>query len=227
MAPPCGSFVRVRSATIPAMPFAGKPIIGIVGGIGSGKSFVARAMASLGCFVIDSDALAREAHADPSVLDSIRRIAGDEVVVNGKLDRRALASLVFADDTVRRRVEQVIHPWVEQRRGERMRSASADPSVRAFVWDSPLLMESGLDPQCDHVIFVETPRDLRLARVRASRGWSDDDLRAREARQAPLEKKRQRADAVVDGTWNEADLRTELARWLARWTAPREAPPNR
>lgn len=210
-----------RSDNIPAMPFAGKPIIGIVGGIGSGKSFVARALASLGCLVIDSDALAREAHEDPAVVGAILRIVGDGVVVNGRLDRRALARIVFADDGMRRQVEQVIHPWIEQRRRRRMEAAADDPTSRAFVWDSPLLIEAGLDQQCDHIVFVDTPRDIRLARVQATRGWSDRDLSNREARQLPLAAKRARADAVVDGTATPRELEQQLARWLAAWCKPR------
>lgn len=199
------------------MPFAGKPIIGLVGGIGSGKSFVARLFGEQGCLVIDSDALAREAHADPKVLANLRQIAGEEVVVGGKLDRRALARLVFSDDAVRQRVEQVLHPWIERRRLQQMQAVAGDPNVRAYVWDSPLLVETGLDAQCDHVVFVDAPRDVRLARVQASRGWTDDQLRAREARQVPPERKRERADAVLDGTADASTIRRDIARLLAGW----------
>lgn len=199
------------------MPFAGKPIIGLVGGIGSGKSFVARLFGEQGCLVIDSDALSREAHADLKVLANLRQIAGEEVVVGGKLDRRALARFIFSDDAVRQRVEQVLHPWIERRRLQQMQAVAGDPNVRAYVWDSPLLVETGLDAQCDHVVFVDAPRDVRLARVQASRGWTDDQLRAREARQVPPERKRERADAVLDGTADASTIRRDIARLLEGW----------
>src|SRR5687768_9172845 len=104
---------------------AGKPVIGIVGGIGSGKSHVARLFGELGCLVIDSDAQVREAYRDPAVLGTIREWWGDAVFrPDGSLDRSAVAARVFADPSERRRLEGLVHPLVHAARERRMQEAA-------------------------------------------------------------------------------------------------------
>jgi dephospho-CoA kinase len=187
--------------------FAGIPIIGIVGGIGSGKSFVARLFGEFGCLVLDSDAQVRDAYRDPLVLRTLRQWWGDEAFdATGALDRPAVARKVFNDPAQRRRLEELIHPLVARARDaamresvERARSGSA-PQPLAFVWDTPLLFEAGLRDACDAVIFVDAPYDLRLRRVRQTRGWGPDELARRENLQWPLDKKKQLSDDVLTNT---------------------------
>jgi dephospho-CoA kinase len=97
-----------------------------------------------------------------------------------------------------------------------MRERVADDSVRAFVWDSPLLIEAGLHTQCDALIFIDTPHEIRLQRVRETRGWDAAELDRREKSQLPLQSKRQLAGEVVRGNAEEATLRRDLLAILER-----------
>jgi dephospho-CoA kinase len=195
------------------MPFRGKPIVGIVGGIGSGKSFVARLLGDLGCVVIDSDAAAHAVYARPDVQARLVEWFGPGIVVDGVVQRKQIASQVFRDARLRHRLEALIHPLVHAQREQEMTTRANDPTVRAFVWDSPLLIEAGLDRACDQIVFVDTPEDQRLRRV-AGRGWDEAELRRREASQVSLEAKRHAATMVVDGTASPITLRGRLDDWL-------------
>jgi dephospho-CoA kinase len=177
--------------------FRGKPIIGIVGGIGSGKSYVARLFGDEGCLVIDADALVREAYEDPAVRQMLRSWWGETIFrADGAVDRRAIAGRVFVDEAERRRLEGLLHPWVNERRRQIMEAAD-DAQTVAFVWDTPLLMETGLNRECDAVVFVDAPESERLRRVAAQRGWDEQELRRREKLQMPLDKKRELSDDVL------------------------------
>lgn len=185
-----------------------KPVIGIIGGIGAGKSHVGRLLGELGCLVIDSDALSRRVYEMPEVIDLLTSHFGSQVVRAGKVDRRAIGKIVFADAAARRWLEQLTHPRINRLRDELQ--SQADHSVRAFVWDSPLLIEAGLADQCDLLIFVETPKSLRLERVR-SRGWDETELDRRESAQISLDQKRALATHRVRGDLDDASLRNELS----------------
>lgn len=178
--------------------YAGKPIIGIVGGIGSGKSYVAKLFGELGCLVIDSDAQVREAYQDPAVLETIRGWWGEGVFrPDGSLDRGAVAARVFGDPAEKRRLEGLIHPLVHAGRARQMHAAADNAQVVAYVWDTPLLLEVGLEGECDAVVFVEAPFEQRLDRVRATRGWDEAELLRREKSQMPLDRKRALSDHLL------------------------------
>lgn len=202
------------------MPFAGKPILGIVGGIASGKSFVAGILRSLGCFVIDSDLIAHAVYQRNDVIRALRGWYGEAAFdPAGNVDRRAIGARVFRDGAERRRLESLVHPLIDEHRQTLMREHATDASVRAFVWDSPLLIEVGLHRQCDALLFIDTPLAVRLERVRATRGWDAGELDRREQSQLPLESKRQLASESVRGDLDESALRTELERLLERLIA--------
>ncbi len=190
-----------------------KPIIGLIGGIGAGKSFVAGLLGQLGCIVIDSDAVARHAWLDAAVRRSLVPLLRDRGI--DPTDRRAVARAMFADTTLRRAVEAVIHPFIHSHRNGIMQAGAADPHVRAFVWDSPLLLEAGLGGECDAILFVDTPQSVRQNRVR-SRGWDAGELARRESAQLPLEEKRRRATDVIDGTSDAQAMQTQLTELLKR-----------
>jgi len=206
--------------TMPAV-VEGKPVIGIVGGIGSGKSFVARLFGEFGCVVIDSDAQARAAYRDPLIRETIRAWWGDEVFLpGGEINRPAVAKKVFGDEGERRRLEGLIHPWVDAARRSEMSAAANDPQVVAYVWDTPLLFEAGLATQCDAVVFVDAPIEQRVRRVRETRGWDEAELLRRQKSQWPLDKKRRISDYVVtntaDADYARGQVREVLSRILAR-----------
>ncbi len=198
--------------------FAGKPIIGIVGGIGSGKSFVARMCGEEGCLVIDSDEAVGEAYQRPEVREKLRGWWGGNVLLpNGQVNRKEIARRVFADEGQRKRLEGLIHPIVAEIRDQKMREAAGDQSVLAYVWDTPLLLEVGLGEQCDAIIFVDAPRDDRLERVKRTRGWDEAELERREKLQMPLDKKRVMANDMVRNTAGaDEDVRNQVRKVLSR-----------
>ena len=175
------------------------PVIGITGGIGAGKSAVAAQFASLGCVVSDSDSQARVLLDDPAVQGQLVEWWGNRVVSsNGVTDRRAIAAIVFAQPTERVRLETLIHPLLKVSR-ERLiaESRAAATPPQAVIIDAPLLLEANLDQECDAVVFVDAPRDQRLTRVVASRGWNEAELARRESAQLALEEKRARSGYIV------------------------------
>ena len=200
---------------------SGKPVIGIAGGIGSGKSFVARLFGELGCAIIDSDAQVRAAYRDPAVRDTLRTWWGGDVFLpGGDINRPAISLKVFADENERRRLEGLIHPWVAEARRREMAAAAGDPQVVAYAWDTPLLFEVGLIAECDAVVFVDAPVEQRLQRVGETRGWDEAELHRRQKSQWPLDKKKRISDYVVtntaDAAYARGQVREVLSRILAR-----------
>jgi dephospho-CoA kinase len=185
-------------------------VIGLAGGIGSGKSAVASILAELGCVVIDSDREARAALNLPQVRDQLVRWWGPAIVgPDGKVDRSAVASIIFADDAQRRRLESLVHPLVRVRREEAIERARG-AGVPAVVVDAPLLFEAGVDRECDVVVFVDAPRAAREERVRTNRGWDPDELSRREKAQWGLETKRSLADYVLPNDAGPDELKARV-----------------
>ena len=188
-----------------------RPVIGICGGIGSGKSAVAAAFRALGCEVCVSDEVARTVLEQPEVRAAVvARVGRDIVRPDGSIDRAALGRAIFADAALRADIERIMHPRIEAAR--RAQFAKAPVSTRAFIVDAPLLLEVGLDRECDAVVFVDAPREVRVQRVTSIRGWDAAELDRRERAQMPLAEKRARGtDAIV----NDCDA-VELARRVER-----------
>jgi dephospho-CoA kinase len=176
-------------------------MVGLTGGIGSGKSAVAQRLAQLGAVVIDSDALAREV-VEPGTagLDAVVAEFGPDVLrPDGALDRPALGRIVFGDPSARARLERIVHPLVRARSAEIV--TSADPAA-VIVNDVPLLVENNLQVAYEIVIVVEAAESARVARLVADRGMTESDAHARIAAQATDEQRRAVADVVItnDGT---------------------------
>jgi dephospho-CoA kinase len=173
--------------------------VGLSGGVGSGKSTVAAMLAERGAVVIDADAIAREV-VEPGTPGYAAVVAefGDAVVTDGRLDRAALAKIVFNDDNARARLNAIVHPLVGARTAALM---AATPPDAVVVYDVPLLVESGLAEGFDKVVIVLAPQEVRLERL-AARGMPEDDARARMAKQANDDERRAVADEIVvnDGT---------------------------
>ena len=186
-----------------------KPIIGLLGAPGSGKSLVAKQFGSLGCGVIDADAIAGAQLEVAAVREAIVARFGDAVLDGtGRIDRSVLGGIVFADRAALNDLQAIIHPRVHEQR-LRMRDAfEEDEQVVAIVEDVPLLLEAGLDRDCDAVVFVEASESVRRVRVAEHRGWSAQDLSRREKMQTPLDIKRRRADYVIN---NDADAEVTLS----------------
>lgn len=196
-------------------PAGHKPVIGLLGAPGSGKSYVARRFEALGCAVIDADVLAREALQEPAVRDRLVEWWGERVLDGAEgVDRRAVGRIVFNDREALAALEGLTHPRVGAKRRALRERYQADPAVVAIVEDSPLLMEKGLDAEVGVLVFVEAPWAERLARVRAERGWDEAELARREKNQSPLDTKRRRADYVVQNHKGVSDVLSQVRRVL-------------
>ncbi len=194
-----------------------KPVIGIIGGIGSGKSMVSRLLAGEGCGGIDSDAASHEIIETAGVKKALVEWLGREVLrADGTVDRKAVARHVFGDAGGVARLNGMIHPEVARRREEWMAVYMADPAVRAVVWDTPLLVEAGLAQACDAVIFVGVSEEIRQKRVQEKRGWGAQELAKREKLQIPLDKKAAIADYCVDNSGDEAATLSQVQRVLSQ-----------
>ena len=188
-----------------------KPVIGLMGGPGSGKSTVAGIFEELGCAIIDADRLAHDSLRQESVRQQVRQKWGDSVFASdGTIDRPALGHVVFADPAALRELEGIIHPRVHEGRASERQQHQADPDIVAIVEDCPLLLESKLDQNCDALVFVDTPDEIRLQRVLASRGWDAAELKKRDEQQFPLDTKRQAADYVISNGFDLDHLRTQV-----------------
>lgn len=192
-----------------------RPTVGLIGTIGAGKSTVAKILARLGATVIDADQLGHEVLDDEVVKMRIRNRYGETVFgKDGRVSRRMLGSVVFANPQAKADLEAIVHPEIRRVAIDRMMSAVADPRSTMTIVDAPLLLEAGWRDLVDVVLFVDAPRDQRLARVTQRNGWSAADLTAREAAQWPAERKRAAADVTItnDGTIN--DLTLQITRAL-------------
>jgi dephospho-CoA kinase len=177
-----------------------KPVLGLVGGIGAGKSTVATALVRHGGKVVAGDPLGHEALEQPDILARVADIWGDRGILtaDGKVDRKKFGRIVFPSPVERSRLEHLVHPYIEQRIREEIEKAIADPATKFVILDAAVMLEAGWDGVCDKLVYVDAPRSVRLERVQRQRGWTDQDLANREAVQMPCEKKKERADVVVD-----------------------------
>jgi dephospho-CoA kinase len=199
--------------------------VGLTGGIASGKTEVARRLASLGARVIDSDALARAALA-PGTSEFARVVAefGPEVLSpDGSLDRAALAAAVFEDAASparRAALNAIVHPYVAARTAEIMLEVQeTGPPDAVVVHDVPLLVENHLAKNYDLVVVVDASPETQLKRLVDLRGMSADQARARIAAQASREQRRAVADVVIDNDGSVEDLRRQVQQLWARLKA--------
>ena len=198
--------------------------VGLTGGIGSGKSEVARVFEALGANVIDADVLAREAVAPGS--EGLRAVAQrwPQTIRDGTLDRAALAAIVFADPAERAALNAIVHPRVRARAAELERAAPGDRIALHVV---PLLFEGDYWKTCDATIVVTAPREQRIERLRARDGLSRQEIERRMAAQIDPEEARRRATYTIE---NNADLATLASRSRAVWASLAERgsrPPER
>jgi dephospho-CoA kinase len=188
-------------------------IVGLTGGIGSGKSEASRMLAARGAVVVDADSIAREVVELGTVgLERLVSEFGPQILAaDGSLDRAAMASRVFADPEARERLEAVIHPLVAQRSADVVNAA---PDEAVVVYDVPLLVENSIRG-FDLVVVVDAPDDVRLDRLTRLRGMEPGDARARMAAQATRDERLSSADVVLDNSGSLADLERQVdALWV-------------
>lgn len=189
-------------------------VIGLIGGIASGKSLVARMLVELGAGLLDADRTGHDLLAeDPEVRRALCERWGEGVLTaNGQIDRSAVARRVFGGDGASKQelefLEDVLHPRIRARLEEEARGFAAQQRP-AVVLDAPLLLEAGWGPMCNVVLMVDSTRETRLTRARA-RGWTEAEFDKREAAQWPIVKKRGAADFVINNDGSADDLHTAV-----------------
>ncbi len=199
-----------------------KPVIGLVGGIGSGKSAVAGAFARRGAKVIVADALGHEALRQPAIRSQLVARWGPGILgADGEVNRRAVAGIVFAKNAQARdelrTLEALVFPWIERRTREEIAAARDDPHARLVVLDAAVMLEAGWNNVCDRLVYVHAPREVRLRRLAEGRGWTPREVEERESAQLSLTEKAARADDAVDNSGSPEEAQCQVDALLGRW----------
>lgn len=198
-------------------------VIGLTGGIGTGKSVVANMLREMGAALVDSDELAREvvAPGQPALAEIAAAFGPGVLAADGTLDRKALGGIIFADSAQRRRLEAITHPRIREASARRVEAAKA-AGYRVCVCDVPLLYEVGYDALglYDEIWVVTAPEDVQIARVRARDHLSAEEAARRLRAQWPLALKAQRADRVIDNGGSTEETRRQVEAALAAAVGP-------
>lgn len=188
-----------------------KKIIGILGAVGSGKSSVSKCLQDLGCAVINADLIAHEKLSDPEVIKQLCDAFGNEILGHdGKIDRPALAKLVFAAEQSVKTINAIIHPLVIAETERLIEQYNDSNQIKAIVLDMPLLVEVGWDKRCDSLIFVDCDEEIRLERAKKIGLKTKKELKKRENFQISLDKKAKIAMLRVQNNSDLADLANQV-----------------
>ena len=170
-------------------------IIGLTGGIGSGKSFIARRMEHDGALVYYSDSAAKRLiKSDRTLQAEIAALLGDDVFADGVYQTRIVSARVFANPTLLQRLNAIVHPAVLR---DIRRWIAAHADAKTLVIESAILFESGIDALCDETVCVSAPEEVCIARVMARDHITEEAVRARMARQMPDDERRKRSNRVI------------------------------
>ena len=199
-------------------------VIGLAGGIASGKSFVASCFVKLGAKGIDADRIGHQVLDDSKVKKQIRLIWGKSVFESDKVNREAIAKIVFDRENENRanselkKLESITHPEIKlqsEAEIELLRNSKAP----AVVLDAPVMFKAGWHHVCDKIVFVEVPREIRLQRT-LQRGWSEDELTRRESFQLPLAEKRSFSSNVIDNSLEQTKTLEQVETLWRQWELP-------
>lgn len=184
-------------------------IVGLTGGIGTGKSTAAQFFKDLGITVVDADQVARDV-VEPGT-EALHQIAtrfGDSVITNGHLDRKQLRQVIFSDSAAKTWLEQLLHPLI---RKEMMSQLEAAQSPYAIL-EAPLLFENKLEQRCHRTILVDIPEQLQIERASSRDQTSSEEIQQIIELQMPREAKKQKADYVLDNSGTSEDLNNQILR---------------
>ena len=193
-----------------------KPVIvGLLGGLGSGKTATAQIFKAYGFAIFDADATVHELLDTKQIQDQIKNTFGHSVINmhTNKIDKKKLAQIVFSCKGALKKLTDILHPLVIKRFEEFLQDAV--DKFRGIVLDAPLLLEAGMDRFCTHLIFIDTPLQQRIKRA-SKRGITEQELLKRESFQLPLSEKRQRADLVIDNSADLASLRVQVKEFISK-----------
>ncbi len=204
-------------------------VIGIIGGIASGKSEVTRLLSARDGEILSADAIAHRVLLEPDVIESLVALFGQQILRQDvpagtrAIDRARLGSLVFGKDEVqnanRKKLEAIVHPRIRQALKSALEELKKSETVRWVLLDAPLLIEGGWIPYCDRVLMVESPDEARQKRA-MGRGWTKEQWMDRESSQLSLNEKRKHATDFVFNVGSLAHLEQQLDAWLRRISAP-------
>lgn len=204
-----------------------KPVLGLIGGIGAGKTAAAGCLAARGGAVIDCDKLGHLALDVLAVKAALRARWGDGVFLpDGGVNRKAVAAVVFEKPGEREWLEGTVFPVIGAMAEDRIAAANATPGVRFSVLDAAVLLEAGWKDRCDRVLYIDAPRETRLTRLMKRSGWTPAEVGRREAAQWPAGTRMAAADAVVANYAGLGELQQRIDRVLNEWgwTSDRDEP---
>ncbi len=187
-------------------------VIGLTGGIASGKSTVASILASSGAIVLDADSIAREVvqPGKPAWVGILQRFGEDILFVDGEVNRKKLADVIFNDSLQRKALNSIVHPRVIDEILSRIGVIRRSGITTVVILDVPLLFESGMDEQVDYVLLVKADLDTQVKRIMKRDSLSEEQALSRIRAQMPLKEKLKRADFVIEGELPMKVLRQQL-----------------
>ena len=195
-------------------------VIGLAGGIASGKSLIASHFQSLGAEVLDADKIGHQVLMDPQVVREIESTWGDRVISEGQVDRKRIARLVFEDSSSGRlelqKLEAITHPRIRGEIQNRLEQFRCEQKIPACVLDAPVMFKTGWHEICDKIVFVDAPLELRQKRV-AARGWAPEELFNREKSQTSIPQKRRLSTDYIDNSSTPAHSMQQVREMWIRW----------
>lgn len=178
-------------------------VIGIAGGVASGKSLVAQCFKHFGASLLDADQIGHEVLKDPAIIERIAGSFDGNILKDGEVDRTALAEIVFdprpQGTQALLTLEKITHPEIGRRIRVQLEKLKSDALSNAVVLDAPVMFKANWDRMCDKIVFVHTDLELRQRRA-SQRGWDDDEISKREAYQTPIDEKRSKSTDEIDNS---------------------------
>jgi dephospho-CoA kinase len=197
---------------------AQQKIIGLLGGIGSGKSSVAAEFRKLGCKVIDADDIAHKFLDDPAIKKQILEAFGDEIFDDSsQINCKKLAEITFSSKQQLQQLNNILHPVILGRCEQLLNGYKHQPEIPAIIIDMPLLVEVGWDKKCDKLIFVDCKIEKRLERVKKKGLLDEKQLKKREKFQISLDNKMQMADNVINNNSDFSELSKQVIGIFHLW----------
>jgi len=202
-------------------------IIGLTGGIATGKSTVSNMLRARGAAIVDADQVAREVvePGEPALQEIVRRFGPEILNEDGALNRKKLGEIVFADPARRKELEAITHPAIRARMRERVAALAAEDPDRLIVADIPLLFEGGLQRQYECVLLVYVPREIQKERLMKRDGLTEAEAEKRLAAQMDIEEKKRLADYVIDNRGTLAETERQVDEFLRRLDRPKRKKP--
>lgn len=199
-------------------------VVGIVGGIASGKSFVASVFREFGATVLDADKIGHAVLRLPDVCSRLVQLWGSGILDDsGAIDRAAVARLVFGDDSASRerlrKLEQITHPLIAAELQSQLERLRQEPGVALVTVDAAIMVETQWHKFCDRLVFVDTPPEVRLRNAQ-QRGWSKAEFDRRQRNQLDLQQKQRLAHATIDNSGTKEATRFQIRKLLESWELP-------